>query len=271
MADKRIQFALLSRGGRDLHLFKVMNEREGFDELNTPKFTAGDTGLSYRVISHWAENNILPTAAKKGKGWHKFTLTEMVWLKIVIRLRNFGFSIRKIAEIKEEVMSSSKKGTKRNYPFLDCYITHAWVQAEDSFIIILADGSVDMGSSTEIDLAINDLAPNKRDMLLISLKGILQELGIDVKKTEMRLALTKETAALLKTLSSTAKSQSEVSLKIKQGRLTEIESTETLSEAPDFTKINQGFKEGEGFGEVTTQYVMGKPKSARVKKRQRFK
>ena len=159
------------------------------DQKDKHFFTVGDTGLSSRVISHWRDNKVLPDGVTSKKGWLRFTFSEVIWLKVVMRLRNFGFSLNKIAEIKKQIMACNRKyGT---YPLFDFFVEQAWTSDEvDPYIIVLADGTADIATPIEIESAKQKLPLNKRDMLLISIKFILEESGIPAAKAPMLMPLT---------------------------------------------------------------------------------
>jgi MerR HTH family regulatory protein len=268
MSSKDLKTSFLHRSESFYKLIELLSNGEGLVRLNEPNYTVGDTHLSYRVISHWDKNGIIPHSIQKEKGWHKFTFIEIVWLKIVSRLRDFGFSLKKIAKIKKQIMWFDKRNKNHHYSFLECYVSQAWFETEDCYIIVLNDGTVDIGSSLEIELAKRKLLPEKSDMLLVSLKGILNELGMNVKTAKTLLPMSEEEILISRILK---ENNNEVNMKFKKGMIHEIESTEVISENPNFTKINKGLKEGGAFGEVITKYENGKAQSVQVKRRQRFK
>ena len=62
------------------------------NRLRERKYTTKDVGISYRVMSHWESNKLIPEGVVQ-EGWRDFSLVEMVWLKIIVHLRKFGFSL----------------------------------------------------------------------------------------------------------------------------------------------------------------------------------
>lgn len=81
-------------------------------KLNTPsylmefsdrKYKPSELGISARNINNWSDNSLLPLAKKKG--WHKFNLTECVWLKIILHLRELNINLDAIRIIKESLFS----------------------------------------------------------------------------------------------------------------------------------------------------------------------
>jgi len=255
--------SLVRRDKEFNRLLEVISRR---DQTGKRIFTAGDTGLSSRVISHWDRNKILPDGAKGKKGWRRFSFSEIVWLKVAVRLRNFGFSLDKIADIKRQIMACNHKyGT---YPLFDFFIEQAWrYDWVDPYIIVLADGTADIATPLEIEHAKKTLPPSKRDMLLISIKFILEGLGINAPKAEMLMPLTPQEVILLGSLSKESK---EIKVTMSKGKIKEIEHTVIVPDHPDIQKIARGIEQGGEYAEVTTKYQKGVKQSAEIKKKMRL-
>lgn len=72
----------------------------GFEER---KYKPSELGISARNINNWNDNGLL-TSSKK-KGWHKFNLTECVWLKVIMHLREMNLNLEAIRTIKESLFA----------------------------------------------------------------------------------------------------------------------------------------------------------------------
>jgi hypothetical protein len=264
MGKKTATTPLISRDKSFDEVLKFLGKRAPTGEIDKRIFTVGGTGLSSRVISHWDQCKLLPEGVKDKKGWRKFTLSEMVWLRVVVRLRAFGFSLTKIGKIKKQVMMFNRgNGT---YPFFDFFVGQAW-RFDDPHIIILADGTADIGLPLEIELAKENLPPNRKDMLLISIKSVLEELGIDAVKAKMLMPLTPQEVLLV---ASIKKGSKEIKATISGGEIKEIEHTVIVPDHPDMQKIDRGIEEGKDYAEVVTKYQKGVKQSAEIKKTIRF-
>jgi hypothetical protein len=177
MDNKKIKNPFISSQVRaeNLELFgKVFKANRLFNER---EYTVGDTDLSYRVINHWGKNQVLPDGVKSTKGWHKFSFIELVWLKAVTHLRNFGFSLKKIADIKKQIMVYDKKNDV--YPVLEWSAVQAWRSDVNPCLVVLANGNAGVADTLEIELV---KYQKQQDMLLIPLKSIFTEMGITPKK-----------------------------------------------------------------------------------------
>ncbi|MBU0489888.1 MAG: helix-turn-helix domain-containing protein [Bacteroidetes bacterium] len=67
----------------------------------TKDFVVQDIGVSSRVFSHWAEMGLIDVPESDKRVKRLFNLTELIWLKLVHRLREFGYPIEKIRILKE--------------------------------------------------------------------------------------------------------------------------------------------------------------------------
>lgn len=72
-------------------------------EFEERKYKPSELGISARNINNWSDNGLLPTTKKKG--WHKFNLTECVWLKIILHLREMNLKLDAIKTIKDSLFS----------------------------------------------------------------------------------------------------------------------------------------------------------------------
>lgn len=67
----------------------------------TKDFIVQDVGISSRVFSHWVDMELIDIPESETRVMHTFNLVELIWLKIIKRLRDFGYPIEKIKILKE--------------------------------------------------------------------------------------------------------------------------------------------------------------------------
>jgi polyhydroxyalkanoate synthesis regulator phasin len=65
------------------------------------KYRPSHLKIAPRTINIWSEKDILPF--KNDSGWHKFNLTECVWLKIVYQLDRLNISYDEIKKFKDQL------------------------------------------------------------------------------------------------------------------------------------------------------------------------
>jgi DNA-binding transcriptional MerR regulator len=67
--------------------------------LHEPVFHLKDIGITSRVLSHWKSQQLL-NIKDEVSGWNKFSFADLMWLKIVQELREFGLPFKKIRKVK---------------------------------------------------------------------------------------------------------------------------------------------------------------------------
>jgi len=63
-------------------------------------FSLADTGVSHRLITYWDEKKLLPSAVDSQK-WRKFSIEELVWIRLIARLRHLNVGLKTLASIKD--------------------------------------------------------------------------------------------------------------------------------------------------------------------------
>jgi DNA-binding transcriptional MerR regulator len=90
-----LDYVLANRGTIDINrLLKSIKEK---------RFNLKDVGVTYRWISYWHSKELLFGDYAEGK-WRRFDLIEFVWLKMIVKLREFNISIDRIKWIKENLI-----------------------------------------------------------------------------------------------------------------------------------------------------------------------
>src|SRR3989344_2309157 len=197
------------------------------DKLRERKYTVKDTGIPYRMINHWEAKRLMPEGvnAKDGReesGWRMFSLVEMIWLKIIARLRNFGFSLKQIASVKEDIIHWNKK--YGYYPSLEYGLAQALFSSKETYLRIFADGTSDLVSLERLEM--DKILKRNADMILISIKSILSEVGMDFPEIKGKLDLSDEEFELLEEVRQ--KDNSEVRAEVREGQIKGFEAFRTI-------------------------------------------
>lgn len=85
---------------------KSLNILNLSQQIREKRFGIKDVGVTYRWISYWDSKGLLIGDYSEGK-WRKFDLVEFVWLKMIIKLREFNFPIDKIKWIKDNLIQNA--------------------------------------------------------------------------------------------------------------------------------------------------------------------
>ena len=270
MTKKTSDKLFIPRGdGFDLDFYDYQSD-ERFQKvrefMSDRRFTVGETNVAYRVINHWDRLGVLPNGVKGDGGWRKFTLPEMVWLKVIARMRGFGLSLDQIALAKQGAMAWNAKFER--YLYFEYYLTKAWFSSADPYVLVTSEGDAEVATMAEIEAA--KLFLGSRDVLLISLKAILKDSGMKTPGINALLALSKKEIELLSSIRS--RDSNEVKTKMNdQGEITEIESTETVTSTLIEHRIKSQVEKERMYGKVVSQYEKGVLKSVQVTRRKRLK
>ncbi|HXB41225.1 MAG TPA: MerR family transcriptional regulator [Bacteroidia bacterium] len=87
-------------------------------------FGSKDCGLSYRTIGHYQELKIIGSEDKRNKTWVKFSGVEIVWIRIIIQLRNLGISLEKVKKLHYQLFESGKLGSIDKIQFISNSFEH---------------------------------------------------------------------------------------------------------------------------------------------------
>jgi len=122
--------------------------------LNQPQYTIGDETISSRVLKHWHDTGILEDNRPKGKGWRKFSFSEVIWISIVSKLRGFGMDLKNIKKVKQYLDSFNSTENQSKCPLLDFYITHCMTSKTPIKLLVFDTGEALIGRQVAIDIAI---------------------------------------------------------------------------------------------------------------------
>jgi len=239
--------------------------------LNERKYRAGDTRVSARVLAHWDKIGLIPDGVRGGSdGWRKFSLVEMVCLRAVLHLRDFGLSLERILRVKQEVIHWAERTKEYPNRYHDCYPYFEFCIAEtlsgaEIYVHVSADGSARLMYLEQIEMG--KIFGYYSHGLLISFRSILKELHLDFAEgrnwfnlsdnemkmlTEIRKEGSREIRARVKDLN----------LEVK--KVVEIDSAEMYSENPSLSDIRKLLQGQGAFAEVIMSLENGKEQSVEV-------
>lgn len=144
-------------------------------EFNEQKFTIGEENISSRVLNHWYEMGIISDDRENKKNWKKFSVSELVWIRIVLKLRYFGLDLKRIKQVKEQIHFFSKEKTISKCPLLDFYILVAMSSTIPIKFIVFESGKAEIVRQRDIDTA-NQLQLICEDFISIDLNKLLDKM-----------------------------------------------------------------------------------------------
>ena len=122
-------------------------------EFNQQKYTIGEENISSRVLNHWHEMGLITDDRVDKKSWKKFSASELVWIRIIIKLRNFGLDLKRIKQVKEQIHYYSKKDIVSKCPLLDFYMLVAISSTIPIKFIVFESGQAEIVRQVDIEIA----------------------------------------------------------------------------------------------------------------------
>ena len=144
-------------------------------EFNEQKYTIGEENISSRVLNHWYEMGLITDDRVDKKSWKKFSASELVWIRIIIKLRNFGLDLKRIKQVKEQIHYYSKKDIVSKCPLLDFYMLVAISSTIPIKFIVFESGQAEIVRQGDIEIA-SQFQFLKEDFISIDLNRLLNKM-----------------------------------------------------------------------------------------------
>ena len=150
----------------------LYSDLEIINQFNQQTYTVGEEKLSSRVLNHWYQSGIITDDRPNNKGWKKFSFSELIWIQIVLKLRNFGLDLKRIKKVKEQINFYNIKDSKSKCPLLDFYMIVALSSNIPIKFIVFESGEAEIVRQSDIDVA-NELNLIKEDFISIDINKLL--------------------------------------------------------------------------------------------------
>jgi hypothetical protein len=167
------------------------------EKLNTQNYKVDDDRFSSRVLNHWYKSGIIDDDRPNGKGWKKFSVSELVWVQIVFKLRKFGLDLNRIKLAKNYIDIYNKLDESSNCLLLDFYTVVATHSSIPIKLIVFESGQAEIVRQIDIDIA-NQMGMIPEDFIMIDLNKLLNNLFVkkDIKadyfKVDVKSPLIKQ-------------------------------------------------------------------------------
>jgi hypothetical protein len=149
--------------------------------LNEKRWTASETNISSRVLNHWEELGLIGSTRLEGRGWRKFSVMDLVWIRTANELRLFGYPLEMLREAREYLSGQGwGPDTDSIVTFLEFYIVRALVRKPPTFLLVFSDGQAEPVDSTQYRVPTKSFAwaDHIRIDLGLILKAILPEANL---------------------------------------------------------------------------------------------
>lgn len=103
--------------------------------------------ISYRVINHWESEGLLNFTRSSDKGWRKYSIIDLFWIKIIVGLREFGYPLELIKIVKNNLSRDSDTHGS-DFPILEYYINLAFSRIP-CLLLVFENGEAEPVTHTE--------------------------------------------------------------------------------------------------------------------------
>ena len=145
------------------------------EQLNKQEYKIDDDRLSSRLLNHWNKTGIIDDNRPNGKGWKKFSVSELVWVQIVFKLRKFGLDLNRIKLTKNYMDIYNRLDDSSNCLLLDFFISIAMHSSIPIKLIVFESGQADIVRQVDVDIA-NQMGMIPEDFIMIDLNKMLNNL-----------------------------------------------------------------------------------------------
>ncbi len=195
------------------------------------------TGISYRTLNHWEKIGLIDNERPDGKGWRKYSIIDMVWLHIIISLRNFGFPHKKILKVRQKLMNNKKPNERMSDSrVLLFYTILAYCKRKPVTLLVLQEKS-DVQFVTDNELTFDHYFNNLGNHISIPLNPFIQKLsGKDLSpKFPLSAKITEKEATLLGVIR--YGNYESIKIKLKGKEIDLLENTELINNSERITDI----------------------------------
>jgi hypothetical protein len=123
------------------------------EKLNTPQHRIEEKALSPRVINHWIKQGLLDDRREGQKGWHLYSDSDRIWIRIITKLRSFGMPFEKILVTKEMIEFMGDEHSTR--PLLDFYLGYIMAEKKPATLMVFENGEIDFGTQPQIQFSMD--------------------------------------------------------------------------------------------------------------------
>ncbi|RYC50436.1 hypothetical protein [Flagellimonas olearia] len=110
--------------------------------LKKPKYSKVDLDLSYRIINHYKTFGLIDGNFNSGK-WLKVNSYQFIWIQIIVKLRTWGVSLKKISLLKENLFTKSHVGSIDLASYINKSFEEEIIQAiinkNDLYLLVFMD------------------------------------------------------------------------------------------------------------------------------------
>jgi DNA-binding transcriptional MerR regulator len=221
-------------------------------KLNDKLYTVKDSDVSYRVINHWSSKDIIQENREKS-GWRKFSVLDLIWLKTLQKLRDFGLSIEQLKNLSDTVYKIGDKN--HDHRFETAVSLSFRTSPVATYLMVYSTGAGQLATAQTLSL-IEGIVGKNHPYIKIDLNSVYVELSGKEKFLEKSSILTDLEKLETKLQSHIEDNNAhEIRIKLKDKTVKEVQIQKELNSHEQISEAMQGIE----FGNLEVVIRNGKP------------
>jgi len=167
---------------RDKHFqreIRVYEKTPVFEKFyHKKKYNIKVSDFTYRMISYWGSEGLLLNKKDDKQGWKTYTILEMCWLHLIKRLREFGYPIKLLKELKNSLLLRFYNEKNDSFPIIEFHFLHAIKVKMPIYFLVFPNGDINIADL--VTITDTKKMGNFDDHILISVNTILKKLFTDL-------------------------------------------------------------------------------------------
>lgn len=148
---------------------------------HSKKYRLKDEDISYRILNHWEKQGLLSAYRPDGKGWRLYSLVDLVWLRVIYKLRMMGYPLEKISKVCEDLNIHNINKAQKQPPFFIFYLLSALGMKLPVYLIVFENGEAEPLFYQEYMFTLK--AFSLQNHIVINLNDILHQLFPKIDST----------------------------------------------------------------------------------------
>ncbi|WP_282179053.1 MerR family transcriptional regulator [Maribacter stanieri] len=128
-------------------------------------FNKKDLTVSYRTVNHYDSMGVLIGKRTSSKKWRKFNAIELIWIELVVILREIGMPLLKILKLKDKIFNEGKIGSIDKANFInksfEDEIILSIIKKYDLYILVFNDCNFTFHDSVSLQQWHNGIYKNE--------------------------------------------------------------------------------------------------------------
>lgn len=213
--------------------------KEASKFLNSPSLPISNVAQS-RILNHWEKEGVLKDKREEGKGWRRYSPMEVIWIHIVIELREFNFPLANLIVLKSALEKLSEKVEFSEMPELELYVRHSLSKPKPVYLMVFPDGNGVVGFKKELDdlKELGFVGSHISIDLLAILKKVFPKLSLKVE-FKIDWELSNSESELLSDIRSGR--FDEIALELKDGKIRRYEASELIEDKSLFRQVAEEY------------------------------